>query len=625
MVLGQAAPSGVQHWDRARMFAKRSAKKKKLYAEPLATGNEATLAELRDPSCRPQTIQTPVVPLSPEVLNEPCPMPDTLLFANLREARRGSAAGPSHMTNEHLCLLLDDPVISPCSTKHFGWPMRTCWRVLAAARLGRIVALGKPNGRVRALVIGNVFRRLVARALAKHFAEALQAACMPYQFGLSTRAGTEALDKLLQVATECNPRTTVLSVDVVGAFDDVSRQAMLEGLRSRPQLAPLLPFARQFSAAKSATSGSTTLALSTRSCKPRVESKATHSCLRFMQWPNTPPFTLSRPHCSQAKGCLRSWTIPTSSARLSASPPYGALADALWDHALVQLNQRKTRVWNGGGGTPEPRALQPDPSFATDVWVGVWTLPADRQGLVVLGAPLGTEAFVQRQLPHRFRSQDVLLEHIRDLQSAWLTRMLPPHCTADYSREHHHAVASCPRTLLYGEEAPELSADALGTAQLPLGLGGLGLRSATFGASAAYWLPDAFPTLLQRFPADAAQLQAGHNAPHAGMPPALAVACTTRDVREAGLPVPNWSVAAALAAPHPPHGHGHLRGWQRDGWQLVTSARSRHTLLTSTLRLQRCCFRKAVPSQSSPRQPLSPCHPNTSECSFCDGFVYHYP
>ena len=450
MVLGQAAPSGVQHWDRARMFAKRSAKKKKLYAEPLATGNEATLAELRDPSCRPQTIQTPVVPLSPEVLNEPCPMPDTLLFANLREARRGSAAGPSHMTNEHLCLLLDDPVISPCSTKHFGWPMRTCWRVLAAARLGRIVALGKPNGRVRALVIGNVFRRLVARALAKHFAEALQAACMPYQFGLSTRAGTEALDKLLQVATECNPRTTVLSVDAVGAFDDVSRQAMLEGLRSRPQLAPLLPFARQFSAAKSATSGSTTLALSTRSCKPRVESKATHSCLRFIQWPNTPPFTLSRPHCSQAKGCLRSWTIPTSSARLSASPPYGALADALWDHALVQLNQRKTRVWNGGGGTPEPRALQPDPSFATDVWVGVWTLPADRQGLVVLGAPLGTEAFVQRQLPHRFRSQDVLLEHIRDLQSAWLTRMLPPHCTADYSREHHHAVASCPRTLLYG-------------------------------------------------------------------------------------------------------------------------------------------------------------------------------
>ena len=92
------------------------------------------------------------------------------------------------------------------------------------------------------IVVGDVFRRLVARTLAQHYAAALQTACMPFQFGLSTRAGTEALFKLLQVATECNSRATVLSVDAVGAFDHVSRQAMLEALRSRPELEPLLPF-----------------------------------------------------------------------------------------------------------------------------------------------------------------------------------------------------------------------------------------------------------------------------------------------------------------------------------------------------------------------------------------------
>ena len=92
--------------------------------------------------------------------------------------------------------------------------------------------------------------------------------------------------------------------------------------------------------------------------------------------------------------------------RSSASPPsYGALADALWDHAWVQLSQGKTRVWNSEGlEPPNLAALQPDPSFATDVWVGAWTLPADRHRLVVLCAPLGTEAFVQRQLRHRLRS-----------------------------------------------------------------------------------------------------------------------------------------------------------------------------------------------------------------------------
>ena len=118
--------------------------------------------------------------------------------------------------------------------------------VLSAVGVGRLVALRKPNGRVRALVVGDVFRRLVARALAPHYAAALQTACMPFQFGLSTRGGIEALFKLLQVATECNSRATVFSVDAVGVFDHVSRQAMLEALRSRPELEPLLPFARQF-------------------------------------------------------------------------------------------------------------------------------------------------------------------------------------------------------------------------------------------------------------------------------------------------------------------------------------------------------------------------------------------
>ena len=65
------------------------------------------------------------------------------------------------------------------------------------------------------LVVGDAFRRLVARACYATF----QAVCMDFQLGLSTRAGIEALFKLLQVATECYSRTTVLSVDAIGAFD----------------------------------------------------------------------------------------------------------------------------------------------------------------------------------------------------------------------------------------------------------------------------------------------------------------------------------------------------------------------------------------------------------------------
>ena len=47
--------------------------------------------------------------------------------------------------------------------------------------------LRKPNGRVRALVVGDV--RLVGRALAQHLAPHLREACLPHQFGQSPSAG----------------------------------------------------------------------------------------------------------------------------------------------------------------------------------------------------------------------------------------------------------------------------------------------------------------------------------------------------------------------------------------------------------------------------------------------------
>ena len=113
-----------------------------------------------------------------------------------------------------------------------------CHDMVASPRPFLLPAMTARNGCARALVVGDVFRRLVARALAQHLAGALEAACMPYQSGLRTSAGTEV--------AAATPRATVLSVDAVGAPDHVSRQAMLDGLRSRPLLASLLPYVFQF-------------------------------------------------------------------------------------------------------------------------------------------------------------------------------------------------------------------------------------------------------------------------------------------------------------------------------------------------------------------------------------------
>ena len=56
--------------------------------------------------------------------------------------------------------------------------------VLPAVRLGRMIALQKPDGGVRGIVVGDVFRRSVGRTLAEQYAEQGQAATHPFQYAL---------------------------------------------------------------------------------------------------------------------------------------------------------------------------------------------------------------------------------------------------------------------------------------------------------------------------------------------------------------------------------------------------------------------------------------------------------
>ena len=142
---------------------------------------------------------------------------------------------------------------------------------------------------------------------------------------------------------------------------------------------------------------------------------------------------------------------------------YAAVEEALWTHARVQLNRAKTRIWNAAGAQPaDIRDLQP--AGGEPVWVGDWALPRDQQGLNVLGTPLGSDAFVQRQLALKREAHDRLLQAIptvEDLQAAWLLlrycaapranyllHVLPPAETADYAAEHDAAIAACLARLL---------------------------------------------------------------------------------------------------------------------------------------------------------------------------------
>ena len=118
--------------------------------------------------------------------------------------------------------------------------------ILPVIRLDRITALQKPSGGIRGIVVGDLFRRLVARTIAQQINPAVERATSPFQYALTTRAGVECVAHVIQTLTDVDPSATVLSVDGVGAFDLISRRSMLEGLRDVEGGDSVLPFVSQF-------------------------------------------------------------------------------------------------------------------------------------------------------------------------------------------------------------------------------------------------------------------------------------------------------------------------------------------------------------------------------------------
>ena len=111
---------------------------------------------------------------------------------------------------------------------------------------GRITALEKPDGGIRGIVVGEIFRRVAARTIAQQYAAKAEVATAPHQYALKTKAGCETVAHILQVLTELDEKATVVSVDGIGAFDLISRNSMMRGLQDMVDGEKILPFVRAF-------------------------------------------------------------------------------------------------------------------------------------------------------------------------------------------------------------------------------------------------------------------------------------------------------------------------------------------------------------------------------------------
>ena len=104
---------------------------------------------------------------------------------------------------------------------------------------------------------------------------------------------------------------------------------------------------------------------------------------------------------------------------------YQSVDENLWAYSRIRIHGGKTKVWNAIDDRPEfcdtleVIARRSDPEAR--VWRGS-DLPFEKQGIKILGTPLGHPQFVEAHFNRKIVEHDVLLERIPtvpDLQSAW--------------------------------------------------------------------------------------------------------------------------------------------------------------------------------------------------------------
>ena len=388
----------------------------------LAPRNRETLAELRGrrseerESSIPEEVQD-FVPEHRLIL-------DASKFAKcLQTAPSGCSPGPGGCTNEILKVCLEDSeTLELLTSAAEDFARATVPREVSECfMLATMTALRKRDGSVRGIATGTSFRRLVAKTLARQFAHEVEAACAPFQFALSTRAGTDCLGHAVRAATEANPQATVLTIDGVGAYDHVHRSAMMVKLLEIPGLRGLLPFVRS-------TYG--------QPCYKWTDAKGVrhdiHQHEGGEQGDPLMPLLFSL--------AVRNALVEVRDGMLPDELLFAYLDDVyvvsnpdrtrvLYD-LLGRLHAGKTRTWNKASECP--------PNI-DDLGDEIW----NPEGIKILGTPVGSDLFVSQTTTVRLEEESRLWEAVSwvpDAQCAWqiLHQCAGPRC--------HHFLRTVPPT-----------------------------------------------------------------------------------------------------------------------------------------------------------------------------------
>ena len=354
----------------------------------------------------------------------------------------------------------------------------------------------------RGIVVGDVSRRLIARTMTQQFSKFAEGATHPFQYALSTRGGTECVTHIVQASTSENPETIILSVDGIGAYDLISRNAIFQGVRDMVDGNKMIPFIRQFY-------GSSTFLWD----DDFGEVHHVHQGEGGEQGDPLMPMLFS---LGQHRGLVAVQSKLLEDEKLFAllddvyvicrltrvQEVFQLLETELRCRASISIHLGKTKLWNAGGieptGAAGLSAVARIHNPQAVVWRGDQGLPTAQQGLKVLGAPVGHPDYIQSFLTQKGLEHDHLLEmipQVQDVQAAWLLllycastranfflRTVAPEFTLEFAERHDEQVFKCLSKVLQTETLHPRNHEA---ATMPLTLGGFGLGNAQRTRNAA--------------------------------------------------------------------------------------------------------------------------------------------
>ena len=87
---------------------------------------------------------------------------------------------------------------------------------------------------------------MVARTLAQKHRQKIETATAPEQLAMGSRSGVDLATLTARAALELDPELVLISIDGIGAYDHISRKAMLDALDELPKAREMIPFLRMF-------------------------------------------------------------------------------------------------------------------------------------------------------------------------------------------------------------------------------------------------------------------------------------------------------------------------------------------------------------------------------------------